>query len=353
MASSQELKNLLNATLKRDVAKMADDEVYDAGLLPTGLLPFDVLMSGGWAKGRMGLVAGESATLKSLVVLASIAQTQASGGTAALFDAEHSFNRDWAKKIGVNVEDLILIQPESGEVAIDGIEVLIRNEIDFIGVDSIAALLPESDRAIMLSGKDNPQPARIAALMSIALRKLTAANKKSTITWITQMRANIGGMAFSPKTLQTGGKSIGFYSSQTLEIKKTGKTYMDLNYFDGSKEQTDKQIVGQNFRVELTKSRLGQPFKLSHFEYDLINGAIDIPGYLIAQGLDMGIITKKGAWWNIIITNADGEVTYENKAGSKDKFHLLVAEDLELQNKLIDIICTINALNPELYYAKA
>ncbi len=242
MASSKELALLLNQVMKQpSLAKMADDEVYNSGLWPTGLLPFDVLTSGGWAKGRMGLIAGESATLKSLVLLASIAQVQKQGGSVALFDAEHSFNKEWAIKIGVDVENLILIQPTTGEVAIDAIEVLVRNEIDLIGVDSIAALLPESDRNLMLSSKDNAQPARIAALMSIALRKLTSANVKSSIVWITQMRANIGGMAYSPKTIKTGGKSIGFYSSQNIDIKHTNKVFEQTTYFNGEKDETDKK----------------------------------------------------------------------------------------------------------------
>lgn len=351
MATSSELSALLNTTMKstKPVAKMASDEAYDAGQWATGLLPFDVLLSGGWAKGRMGLLAGESATLKSYVVLATIAQVQKQGGTTALFDAEHSFNREWAQQIGINVDDLILIQPETGEVAIDAIEVLVRNGIDYVGVDSIAALLPESDRSLMLSSKDNAQPARIAALMSIALRKLTSANHKTTICWITQMRANIGGMAFSPKTLRTGGKSIEFYASQIVDIKKVGKVYDDVSYYNGEKDVTDKQQVGQNFRAELSKSRQGQPFKLSFFEYDLINGCIDMPGYLISQGLEAGFITRKAAWWNITIANSDGEITYENKAGSKDKFKQLVFDDPELQRNLIQSVCDKHGLDSSIY----
>jgi recombination protein RecA len=349
LATAQELKSILNAHLKADVASMANDEVYRSGYWPTGFLPVDAVLGGGFAKGRFALVAGESATLKSLLGLGAIKQVQKRGGTAALIDVEHAFNPSWAEEIGVNLDDLILSRPETGESAIDQVEILIRNGIDFAVVDSIAALLPKAERDLMLSGKDNLQPARIAALMSPALRKLNSANKRSSVLWISQMRDTIGGMAFSPKTAVTGGKSIHYYVSQSLMLKKTGKITIDKNYYDGEKDAIDKQIIAQKFRVECNKSRFGQPFQIQHFVYDLINGKIDDSGYIIAQGLDLGVITRKGAWWTYTDTDDDGVVLEEYKAGSKDKFRELVQTTPAAYASLVSRVCKRYQLEEDVY----
>lgn len=330
-----ELRGILEAQMKMPV-KMASDEQFATGYWPTRSMPIDAVLGGGWVKGRMALLTGESQTLKTRVALESIASVQAENGTAALIDTEHAFNRDWAVDLGVDPKRLMLIQPDVAEEAVDQMEVLIRNGIDMIAFDSIAAMLPDSDRAIMLSGKDNPQPARIAALMSIALRKLNTANLRTQILWITQKRANIGAMAFAPKTNDTGGKAIEFYVSQKLELKKTGKIYREVNYWNGEKEATDRQIVAQQFRVELTKARNRQPFAISHFVYDLENNGIDMASYLIGEALVDGVVTKKGAWWTYTVVDSDGVVLAEHKAGSKDKFKALVEDDPVVWNLLLN-----------------
>src|SRR5690606_14585629 len=173
-------------------------------------------------------------------------------------------------------------------------------------VDSIAALLPRVEREKMLSDGKDTQLGRIAALMSSGLRKINAANESSAIFWISQMRANIGAMAFSPKTSVTGGKAIHFFVSQSLVLKQTGKITEDVHYFDGEKDAVDKRVVGQKFRVELAKSRNKQPFDVQHFVYDLTKGEIDQNLFLMAEGLDMGYITKKGAWWTVLVPDENG-----------------------------------------------
>lgn len=339
MATSRELKAILENQLKGTNISMADDEVYNEGRYLTGVLPIDIATGGGLAKGRFILTMGESATLKSYIGLSTIAQVQKAGGTAALIDAEHSFNSRWATDIGIDTSELLVSRPSTGEEAVDQMEVLVRNGVDFICLDSIAALLPKSEMQTMLSGKDNVQPARIAALMSLAMRKLTSANLHSTIFMITQMRANIGGMAFSPKTLATGGKSMVFYASQILEIKRTGRVFENVQYYNGEKDESDKQIIGNKFRVEVTKSRIDQPFKIQHFNYDLKNSCVDNIGFIIAQGLDMGLITRKGAWWTLNVVNFETGEVEEHKQGSKDKFYDYMLESPECQSYLFDAIC--------------
>lgn len=349
MSKTTDIINAINLHLKSETLKTADDEVYKGGYWPTGLLPIDAVLMGGQAKGRHSLMAGESATLKSLIALSTVAQVQRQGGVAALVDAEHAFDQKWAEELGINLSELILQRPETGEEAIDTIELLARAETDFIAVDSIAALLPKAERDIMLSGGGNVQPARIAALMSVGLRRINAANKVSAIQWISQLRDNIGAMAFSPKTNVTGGKSIHYYISQSLMLKKTGKFHVDKPYFDGEKDQTDKQIVAQKFRVESVKTRFGQPFQLQHFTFDLINGQIDLAGYLISQGLYWGDIVKKGAHWTYTVVDSDGVVLAEHKAGSKDKFKELVESDPVIVDGLLDLVCRKYNLTKENY----
>jgi recombination protein RecA len=349
MNKTQELANALSSIMKTPV-KMASDSSFSSGYWPTGILPIDACLGGGWTKGRMSLVTGESATLKSYVGLKSIERVQKLGGTVALIDTEHAFNAEWADNLGIDRNQLILIQPDIAEEAVDQMEVLVRNDIDMIVFDSIAAMLPKSEKEIMLSGKDNVQPARIAWLMSIALRRLNTANEKTQITWITQKRANIGAIAFGPKTLDTGGKAIDFYVSQRIELRKTGKLYKDIAYWNGDKDATDKQIIAQQFRVELTKSRNRQPFEVQHFVYDLENGVIDTASFLINEGIDAGLISRKGAWWTYTSINPEtGEMGDEFKAGSKDKFRELVTNNPTIYNSLLSLVCDKYKLEEDNY----
>ena len=350
---AKEMINMINSALgQNDRVLTADDELYRAGYWPTGLLPIDVVTGGGVARGRMFFTAGESQTLKSLIGLATIAQVQRLGGTAALIDTEHSFHQDWALALGINLSELILIQPEIGEEAVDQMDVMVTNEIDFICFDSIAAILTRSERELQLSGNSHNQPANIARLMSLALRKLTSANRKTSILWITQMRDNIGAMPASPKSIKTGGKAMDYYASQTLTLRKTGKITEDITYFDGEKANaTAKRQVAQKFRAELLKSRNKAPFDIQHFVFDYVSGKIDTASFLIGQGLDMGLITQSGRFWTYTDLNAEtGEVNEEHKAGSKADFSRLVNDNAEVYNSLVYKVCEKYNLDPEVYY---
>lgn len=332
---TDELRQALSAHMKTPI-KTGADSSYATGYWPSGIMPLDAVLGGGWMKGRFALITGESQTLKSFAGVKTIALAQQSDATVALIDTEHAYDPGRGAALGINNESMILIQPETGEEAVDQMEFLIRNDIDLIVFDSIAAMLPESDRKIQLSGKDSPQPARIAALMSIALRKLNTANTKSAVLWITQKRANIGAMAFAPRTNNTGGKAIEFYVSQSVEFRRTNKLWLSQTYWNGEKEETDKQLIGQGFRVELTKARNKQPFDVSHFVYDYEVGDIDMANYLIGEGLATGIINRPNkTTWIASEINSDGEVLNEYKASGKDNFHELVASNPAVYNLLL------------------
>lgn len=353
MSRANELLAIVNKELggKEEVAFTADNEMYRAGYWPTGIMPIDAVLGGGIAKGRMMLASGESQTLKSLIGLSTAAQVQRLGGTAAIIDTEHAFNQEWAEGLGLNLSELILMQPKTGELALDQVRLLVSNEIDFVCFDSIATMLPKSEAELQLSGKDNNQPARIAALMALALRQINTSNSKTAIMWITQMRDNIGAMPMMAKTIATGGKSIHYYVSQSIGIKKTGKITEDVTYFNGEKDDTAKQQVAQKFRVELLKSRNKQPFEIQNFVYDYQTGEIDHTLFLMGQGLDLGIITKAGAWWTFTdVDEETGEVRAEHKAGSRDKFRELVYSSPEVYHPLIKKVCARYKLDSDAYY---
>lgn len=350
MPTNQELLATLNKTLNTNAIFGSDDKLKNE-YWSTGILPMDALLGGGFQKRRMALLAGESATLKSMVGLSTAGQVLKSGGTAAIIDSEHAFNPEWADNLGVNTDDLIISRPDSGEEAIDTMELLVRNGIDYICMDSIATLLPRAERDIMLSGKDNVQPARIAALMAIALRKLNTANDNTTIVWISQMRDNIGAMAFSPKTTITGGKSIHYYVSQSVKLTKVGKLNTDIEYFNGDKVAKDKQVIIQQFKAELSKSRNKQPFQIQHFNFDLRTGVIDLAQYVIQQGLDIGFVTRPNAQiWEINIANPEtGEMIREDKVRGKDAFLEHVYTHPEVLSDMVDVVAAKYNLNPETY----
>lgn len=350
MPTNQELLATLSKTLDTN-ATMASDNVLANGYWPTGIMPMDALLGGGFQKGRMALLAGESATLKSMIGLAAAGQVLKAGGTAAIIDTEHAFNQRWAENMGIDINNLIISRPETAEAAIDQMEILVRNDIDYLCLDSIAALLPRTERDIMLSGKDNVQPARIAAVMAIGLRKLNSANEKTTIVWISQMRDNIGAMAFSPKSIITGGKSIHYYVSQSVKLTKVGKINADIKYYDGEKNVSDKQIVMQKFKAELSKSRNIQPFGVQHFNFDLQAGTIDHVQYLVQQGLDLGIINRpnKLAWELTLIDPETGEVKREEKASGQEKFRDLLLDNPDVVADLSDAVAVHHSLDPETY----
>lgn len=292
---ARDLMDTINTTLKSPVLKMASDSDLAVTYLSTGVLPIDVLLQGGIPRGRFTTITGDFSTLKSYVGLRTIAGAQKRGCVCALIDTEHSFDPAWATSLGVDVDSLILQHPESGELAIDTAEALVRGGCDLIVFDSVAATLPQAERNKRLHD-ESVQPARLAALMSVAMRKLTAANTKTAIIWINQLRMNVG-VTFGNPEVATGGKSLPYYSSYIINIKKTGKINRDVKTWDGEKWINTKETYAQKFRAYVEKSKLSAPFREVHFVWDHEQGAVDDIGYLIAAGLESGYITQKGASW--------------------------------------------------------
>ncbi len=207
---AQELLDQINATLKGPVLKMGSDKTLLVEYWPTGILPMDMLLQGGIPKGRFVEIVGDYSTLKSYIGLKAIATTQASGGVCALIDTEHSYDPTWAAALGIDTKALIVQQPETGELAMDTAEALIRGECDLIVFDSIAATLPQTERNKRLH-EESVQPARQAQLMSLAMRKLTAANSKTAMVWINQTRLNVGVTFGNPESLP-GGRAMPYYA---------------------------------------------------------------------------------------------------------------------------------------------
>ena len=323
---ARELMAEINATLKGPVLKLGSDLDLQVEYLPTGVLPIDVLLQGGIPKGRFVEFYGDYSTLKSYVGLKAIASTQASGGVCALIDTEHSYDPGWAATLGVDTDSLIVQQPETGELAMDTAEALIRGKCDLIIFDSIAATLPQTERNKRLHD-ESVQPARQAMLMSLAMRKLTAANSKTAMVWINQTRLNVGITFGNPESLP-GGRAMPYYASYRINMKKVGKITRDVQSWDGEKMVATKEQIGQKFKAIVEKSKLSKPFRDVYFTWDYETGEIDEVGFLIALGLEAGVITQSGASWEF-----EGD-----KWRGKDKFKEAVVTTPGLQQAIREAV---------------
>jgi recombination protein RecA len=296
MANSkvQDLISEINGAFKSNVLTTATDPHYIVEYLPTGLVPIDLLLHGGLPRGRFVEVYGDFSTLKSYIGYHAIAETQRNGGICALIDSERSFDPKWATAIGVNVEELLMPNREdmeTGEQAIDMAETLVRTKhVDLIVIDSIAAMLPQAERNKRLHDESN-QPARLAALMSLACRKITAANSRTSLFWINQTRENIGVTFGSPVTT-SGGKAMGFYASYRLQCKKTGKITRDIKSWDGNKSTVVKEQIGQKIRISVEKSKLSRPFRDVNLVWDYQTASLDLADFLTSFCLENGIVKQ-------------------------------------------------------------
>lgn len=290
------LRRLVNEAVGSDVLKMGSDPSLVVDYLPTGVLPIDVLTQGGLPLGRFVEVYGDWSALKSYIGLKAIAQAQQHGMTAALIDTEHSFDPSWAAQLGVDVGDLIHMAPPNGEMAIDSAEALIRGGCGLIVFDSVAATLPQDEASKRLHD-ERMQPARLASLMSAAMRRLTAANERTAVMWINQTRLNVGVMFGNPESVP-GGRALPYYASMRINIKKAGKVHRSVKTHDGEKFVDSREQIGQKFKAVLEKSKLNRPNREVWFDFDLTNGEVDVPRYLIAQGLEHGIVEQRGSSWS-------------------------------------------------------
>ncbi len=299
-AKVDQLRNEINAKMGKDVLHRASDPRYVVQYLSTGLLPIDVLLQGGIPRGRFVEIYGDYSTLKSYIAYCTIAETQRQGMICGLVDTEHSFDPEWATQLGVNVDHLIIERPETGEEAVDASQVIVAtNDVALLVWDSVAAMLPQDEASKRMDG-EQMQPARLAALMSAGLRKITASNAQTAVLCINQTRLSIGVSFGDPESIP-GGKALPFYSSYRVSLRKAGvitrevKGAWERTGEGGLKRRVKKEVVAQKIRAKVTKSKLSKPYAETILQFDLERGCLDVEEYLIMAGLETGLIANNGS----------------------------------------------------------
>ena len=319
------LSQIEKAYGKGAIMKLGEMEAQNIESIPSGSLGLDIALGvGGYPKGRVIEIYGPESSGKTTLTLHAIAECQKKGGTCAFIDAEHAFDRAYAKKLGVDVDKLILSQPDSGEQALEITDTLVRSgAFDMVIIDSVAALVPQAE----IEGEMGDSPVGLQArLMSQALRKLTSSvSKTNTILFfINQIRMKIGVMFGSPETT-SGGNALKFYSSIRLDIRRIG-----------SIKEKDV-VIGNQTRVKVVKNKVAPPFKVVEFDI-MYGGGISKEGELIDIGVTVDVINKSGSWY----------AYKDQKIGQgKENAKVFLKENPEISQEIKDRILEIKELNPE------
>jgi recombination protein RecA len=300
---------------KGTVMRLGDDAVVEAEVVPTGSLSLDIALGiGGLPRGRVVEVYGPESSGKTTLALHVVAEAQKLGGTCAFVDAEHALDPVYARKVGVDVGELLISQPDTGEQGLEIADTLVRSgAIDVLVIDSVAALVPRAE----LEGEMGDQlPGLQARLMSQALRKLTSSISRSgtMVLFINQLRMKIGVMFGNPETTP-GGNALKFYSSVRLDIRRIGAI------------KDRDTIVGNQTKVKVVKNKLAPPFKV--VEFDIMYGeGISKTGELLDLGVQAGIVEKSGAWFSF-----DGQRVGQGRENAKTflREHPEMAETIEIK----------------------
>ena len=292
MPSAEKLKALQLAMAKIDkdfgkgaIMRLGEDKVEDIAVIPTGSVGLNLALGvGGYPRGRIIEIYGPESSGKTTLAIHAMAEVQRQGGIAAIIDAEHAFDRFYAEKLGVDVENLLIAQPDCGEQALDIADELIRSSaVDLVVIDSVAALTPKAEiEGDMGDNKVGLQ----ARLMSQALRKLTATINKTQTTciFINQLREKIGVMFGNPETT-TGGNALKFYASVRLDIRKVTAI------------KNGDEVLGNQVRVKVVKNKVAPPFRKAEFDL-MFNEGISKVGELVDLGTTTGVLTKSGSFYS-------------------------------------------------------
>ena len=309
---------------KGAIMKLGDSSDLHIGVIPTGSLPLDIALGiGGVPRGRIVEIYGPESSGKTTIALHIIAEAQAAGGIVAFIDAEHALDPVYAAKIGVDVDEMLISQPDTGEQALEICDMLVRSgAIDCVVIDSVAALVPRAE----IEGEIGDTTVGLQArLMSQALRKLAGSLSKSNTTciFINQLREKIGVMFGNPETT-TGGRALKFYSSVRIDVRKAESM------------KKDGEFIGNRVRAKVVKNKVAPPFRQA--EFDLMFGeGISKEGCILDMGVESGIVKKSGSWFNY-----DEERLGQGREAAKKSLR----ENPDLRNEIEDKVRAYYELDP-------
>jgi len=303
------------------IRRLGDTKTVDVELFSSGSLSLDLALGGGYPKGRILEIYGPESSGKTTLALHAIAEVQRKGGTAAFIDAEHALDPAYARKLGVDTDNLLVSQPDNGEQALEIAETLVRsNAVDIVVVDSVAALVPQAEIDGDMGDSHMGLQAR---LMSQALRKLTGIISKSrtTVVFINQIRMKIGVMFGNPETT-TGGNALKFYASVRLDIRRTGQI------------KSGEEIIGNRTKVKVVKNKIAPPFRIAEFDI-MYNEGISRTGDVLDLAVFHEIVGKSGAWFDY----GDAKIGQGREASKqflKDNPKILAEIDAKVRAKVAE-----------------